>query len=101
MNIRHLSCDRTVQLLTLCISAAIALPAQTPTFTTVHTFDTAGGDIPYGLLQAVNGDLYGIANQGGANYGKDTATADNGAIFNIKLGRQDLAQPLRSITSAL
>ena len=50
--------------ITLCAAAAMALPAQT--LTTLHTFDAEDAD-PFGLVQALNGDLYGVTSGGTAN----------------------------------
>ena len=37
------------------------------TFTTVHSFDSADGSIPGGLVQATDGNFYGTTYEGGAN----------------------------------
>jgi len=55
-------------------AAAVALPAQT--FTTLHSFNnTDGAHSRAGLVQAINGDLYGTAYGGGAD--------DYGTVFKI------------------
>jgi hypothetical protein len=42
----------------LCAATAMSLPAQT--LTTLHSFYGKGGEDPWaGLVQAINGDLYG------------------------------------------
>jgi uncharacterized repeat protein (TIGR03803 family) len=52
----------------LCVTTAIASPAQT--FTTLHIFDFSDGSLPYaGLIQAADGNLYGTTFQGGTNGG--------------------------------
>jgi|HubBroStandDraft_6_1064221.scaffolds.fasta_scaffold67768_3 hypothetical protein len=46
----------------LCVTTAIASPAQT--FTTLHIFDFSDGSLPYaGLIQAADGNLYGTTFQ--------------------------------------
>ena len=51
----------------LCVTTAIASPAQT--FTTL-IFDFSDGSLPYaGLIQATDGNLYGTTFQGGTNGG--------------------------------
>jgi uncharacterized repeat protein (TIGR03803 family) len=58
----------------LCAATAIDLPAQT--FTTLLSFDGTEGASPWaGLAQGTSGDLYGVAELGGANGG--------GAVFGI------------------
>jgi len=60
--------------LLLCLTTAIALPAQT--FTTLHRFHGTDGANPYApLVQGTNGDLYGTTYNGGANNG--------GTVFKI------------------
>ena len=60
----------------LCATTAIVASAQT--FTTLHSFDgTDGSQSQGGLVQALNGLLYGTAPFGGA--------AGDGTIFNITL----------------
>jgi uncharacterized repeat protein (TIGR03803 family) len=62
------------------VTVAIATPsAQAQTFTTLHSFEGADGASPYaGLVQAVNGSLYGTTGSGGANSG-----TPGGTIFKI------------------
>ena len=55
--------NRPYAVLALCAATAIALPAQT--FTTLTSFTDGYG--PWALVQATNGDLYGITNNAGAN----------------------------------
>ena len=58
----------------LCITTAIALPAQT--FTTLHSFDGTDGTNPQaGLVQATNGNFYGTTYEGGAS--------NDGTVFKI------------------
>jgi uncharacterized repeat protein (TIGR03803 family) len=61
--------------LALCGLAALALPAET-TFTTLYSFclqtGCADGEAPGGLLQAINGDLYGTT------FGTSEPNAANG-----------------------
>src|SRR3984957_14492876 len=46
----------------------IATPwALAQTFTTLFDFDYTDGDVPSGLVQATNGNLYGTTGAGGAN----------------------------------
>lgn len=70
-----LSCGKRVfAVFVLCAATAVALHGQT--FTTLVTFDDTNGGNPVGaLIQAVDGNLYGTTNEGGA-YG-------NGTIFKI------------------
>ena len=58
------------------IVVAIALPAQT--LTTLHNFNMKNGNYPAGMLQATDGNLYGITNSGGPS--------NNGTIFRITPG---------------
>ena len=47
--------------------------------TTLHSFDIADGELPYGgLVQATNGTLYGTTSQGGNN--------SDGTIFSLSVG---------------
>jgi uncharacterized repeat protein (TIGR03803 family) len=49
------------------------------TLTTLHSFDGADGEFPYGeLIQASNGKLYGMTGQGGAH--------NNGTVYSISTG---------------
>jgi len=65
---------RAYAVLVLCAATAIVLPAQT--FTTLFSFDVTDGKTPYaGLVQAINGDLYGTTYAGGAN--------NAGTVFKI------------------
>jgi uncharacterized repeat protein (TIGR03803 family) len=65
-------------LLLMCVTTAIASPAQT--LTTLHTFDNTDGALPESYLQATNGSLYGITAAGG-----DTVDCSGGCgtIFKI------------------
>src|ERR1022692_957258 len=59
----------------LCAATAMSLPAQT--LTTLHSFYGKGGEDPWaGLVQAINGDLYGTT----VNYG---ANGEGGTVFKI------------------
>jgi uncharacterized repeat protein (TIGR03803 family) len=68
-------CSRMLGILCLILAAtAIGLPAQnqqpsSPTFTTLHGFDSSDGAYPSVLVQATNGNLYGATALGGANGG--------------------------------
>src|SRR5580658_2296048 len=54
--------------------AAVVLPAQT--ITVVHSFDKADGGLPSGgLVQGIDGKLYGTTYYGGTN--------DEGTVFSI------------------
>ncbi|HTQ53684.1 MAG TPA: choice-of-anchor tandem repeat GloVer-containing protein [Bryobacteraceae bacterium] len=56
--------------------AAVVLPGQT--FTTLVRFDGAHGSLPTsGLMQGLDGSLYGTTNGGGPNYG--------GTVFSLAL----------------
>jgi uncharacterized repeat protein (TIGR03803 family) len=66
--------NRTHGLLLLCLTMAI--PSQSQTFTTLHSFDVTDGFEPYaGLVQTTSGLLYGTTYGGGANNG--------GSVFKI------------------
>src|ERR1017187_6069622 len=72
---------RACAVLVLCVTTAIALPAQT--LTTLYTFCsqsgcTDGSDPIAGLVQAANGDLYGTTYGGGPS--------NRGTIFKITPG---------------
>ncbi|HEV2177271.1 MAG TPA: choice-of-anchor tandem repeat GloVer-containing protein [Terriglobia bacterium] len=68
---------RAFGLFLLSATTAIALPAQT--FTTLHSFDNTDGYLPSaGLVQGIDGNLYGTTSSGGANGG--------GTIFRITPG---------------
>jgi uncharacterized repeat protein (TIGR03803 family) len=68
-------CARACAALILCSATATILPAQAM-FTTIHSFDsTDGSDPASGMIQALNGDLYGTTNAGGAGSG--------GTVFKI------------------
>src|ERR1022692_3047738 len=74
---------RACAVLVLCITTAIALPAQVVTLTTLHRFCSQSG-CPDGVaptagpVQATNGDLYGTTLSGGANHA--------GTVFKITPG---------------
>src|ERR1700733_1549591 len=73
------SMGRAFTVLVLCAAAAGVLPAQT--LTTLHSFDTTDGAYPLvGLAQAINGDLYGVTQNGGANCG---STGGCGTVFKM------------------
>jgi uncharacterized repeat protein (TIGR03803 family) len=63
-------------LLLLCVTTAIALPAQT--VTTLHSFDSTDGQAPELLVQATNGSLYATTAEAGAN--------GYGTVFKIAPG---------------
>jgi uncharacterized repeat protein (TIGR03803 family) len=72
---------RAFAALAMCAATAIALPAQT--FTLLHTFSGTDDEYPFaGLVQATNGDLYGITYAGGVNpYG-----VYEGTVFKMTAG---------------
>jgi uncharacterized repeat protein (TIGR03803 family) len=56
------------------LSLVLSMPAQT--FTTLHSFDGADGELPVApLVQATNGDLYGTTS--------DVSGGGSGTVFNI------------------
>jgi uncharacterized repeat protein (TIGR03803 family) len=58
---------RACAILALCVTTAMALPAQT--VTTLLRFQGKDGGDPHGaLVQATNGDFYGTTYEGGANH---------------------------------
>jgi uncharacterized repeat protein (TIGR03803 family) len=64
----------------MMLTATIRLPAQTlaPVFTTLHVFDRTNGAGPEaGLIQAADGNLYGITSSGGLN--------NDGTVFKMSL----------------
>jgi uncharacterized repeat protein (TIGR03803 family) len=68
---------RAYAVLVLCAATAMILPAQT--FTTLASFDGTNGQAPAAqLVQATNGDFYGITTLGGAN--------GAGTVFKISPG---------------
>ena len=84
-------------LLALCVSAAMALTAQT--LTTIHDIahvrqGTSGGC--GALLQATNGDLYGS----GAGGGTGGQNIEDGIIFKINLGKTGLGTTTVSNTTS-
>jgi uncharacterized repeat protein (TIGR03803 family) len=73
-------------ILLLWTTAAIALPAQSPapTFTLLYNFASKVGAYPNGgLIQATNGDLYGVTGAGGIRGGCPTKYGACGTIFKI------------------
>jgi hypothetical protein len=81
---------RVCTLFLICITTAIALPAQTSTttFATLHSFDDTGGSYPTaGLVQATNGNFYGTTHDGGVS-GYGTAF-----ILSVGLGPFVETQP--------
>jgi uncharacterized repeat protein (TIGR03803 family) len=68
--------ERACALLLLCAVTAIASSAQT--LTTLHSFDSTDGANPFaGLVQAIDGNFYGVTHSGGAT------TANDGTFFRI------------------
>jgi uncharacterized repeat protein (TIGR03803 family) len=66
-------------LLLICAMTAVASSAQT--LTTLHSFDSTDGANPYaGLVQAIDGNFYGLTHSGGAT------TANDGTFFKITPG---------------
>jgi uncharacterized repeat protein (TIGR03803 family) len=65
--------------LVLCAATVIPLPAQI--FTTLHSFDSKDGAIPYGAqVQALSGGFYGTTSEGGILFG---VNGGHGTIFRI------------------
>ncbi|HUI44248.1 MAG TPA: choice-of-anchor tandem repeat GloVer-containing protein [Terriglobia bacterium] len=65
--------ERAGALFLMCAATAITLTAQT--FTTLHSFDGTDGEVPWAVLQANDGNLYGTTELGGTN--------DVGTVFKI------------------
>ncbi len=89
--------------LVLLAATAATLPAQT--FTTLHTFDLADGSYPEGgLIQAINGNLVGSTDFGGANaHGIIFEITPSGTLttlydFCVQSGCPDGAEPLVGLT---
>ena len=67
----------------LCAATAIALPAQTFEFETMHSFDYADGAWPYvALVQDGDGNLYGTTERGGAS---SNCPSGCGTVFSLSL----------------
>ena len=62
--------------------AATTIVSQAQTLTTLFNFDKRNGFYPGSLVQATDGNLYGITGDGGPNY-TDTCTYGCGTIFKI------------------
>jgi uncharacterized repeat protein (TIGR03803 family) len=90
----------------LCVTTAIALPAQT--FTSLDSFNGANGNQPYAsLVQTTNGDLYGTTFLGGANgnYGTVFKMPPSGTLTTIysfcsQSGCTDGYQPVGGLIQA-
>jgi uncharacterized repeat protein (TIGR03803 family) len=68
---------RICALLFLCALTAIASSAQT--LTTLHAFDSTDGSYPFGgVVQALDGNLYGTTHSGGS--------ANDGTVFKVSPG---------------
>ena len=67
------------------LSAMIAIAAHAQTFSTLQSFDGTNGTSPYaGMVQAANGDLYGITPIGGANTSNTCPDSKGcGTVFKI------------------
>ncbi len=50
-----------------CVAAVIAAPAQNVYFTTLASFDGTDGSVPSGLIQATDGNFYGTTYAGGTD----------------------------------
>ena len=68
-----------VTMATLLLSAVTVEPVHGQTLTTLHSFDGTDGTYPSGLIQATDGNIYGVTTVGGA-YCKGCGT-----VFNITL----------------
>jgi uncharacterized repeat protein (TIGR03803 family) len=77
--IRRSAANTTFALaIALLIAVVATQPAQAQTFTTLHSFDgTDGSGLYTGLVQATDGDLYGVTYFGGVN--------NQGTVFKITL----------------
>src|ERR1039458_2799327 len=99
---------RACAVLVLCATTAIALPAQT--FTTLHSFcaqtNCRDGAGPNWLVQATNGNLYGITAGGGAYFdGSAYEIAPSGKLttlypFCSQSGCPDGARPAAGLVLA-
>src|SRR5579871_2812602 len=82
MKPKYSRAKRTFSVFMLCGFAAQGSPAQT--LTTLFSFDGANGANPNGgLVQALNGDLYGTTFDGGAHASGTVARMSRGKLTNV------------------
>jgi uncharacterized repeat protein (TIGR03803 family) len=66
----------------LCAATAIASPAVTK-FKSLVSVDVKNGIIPIGMVQGLDGNLYGTTNQGGANLTCNEVGSGCGEVFKM------------------
>jgi uncharacterized repeat protein (TIGR03803 family) len=72
-------------LFTIAVMVIAFCSATSPSediFTNLDSFDYTNGAIPFGMVQALNGDLYGVTNKGG-NGANNGCNISCGSIFQL------------------